>query len=207
MSDVREVAIGFLGCGNIGGGVWRLIQKTAGEIEKREGVRINVKKILVRDASKARDTVPMDLLTTNPDDVIDNPDIQIVAEFMGGAEPGQRSGIPRPVLPGPVGPALHLVFGLKGHVQGVILQPEGVVLTKNSKLRRRRGQQPGVPGGIMDVMDVSGNALTGRLGETGDFFKYEVLPFGFFHDRHTERVFGEFFQRSGNREEFFFSDA
>ena len=37
--------------------------------------------------SKARDTVPMDLLTTNPDDVIDNPDIQIVAEFMGGAEP------------------------------------------------------------------------------------------------------------------------
>ena len=87
MSDVREVAIGFLGCGNIGGGVWRLIQKTAGEIEKREGVRLNVKKILVRDASKARDTVPMDLLTANPDDVIDNPDIQIVAEFMGGAEP------------------------------------------------------------------------------------------------------------------------
>ena len=87
MSDVREVAIGFLGCGNIGGGVWRLIQKTAGEIEKREGVRINVKKILVRDASKARDTVPMDLLTANPDDVIDNPDIQLVAEFMGGAEP------------------------------------------------------------------------------------------------------------------------
>ena len=87
MSDVREVAIGFLGCGNIGGGVWRLIQKTAGEIEKREGVRLNVKKILVRDASRARDTVPMDLLTANPDDVIDNPDIQIVAEFMGGAEP------------------------------------------------------------------------------------------------------------------------
>ena len=43
--------------------------------------------------------------------------------LMGGAEPGQRSGIPRPVLPGPVGPALHLVFGLEGHVQGVILQP------------------------------------------------------------------------------------
>ena len=49
----------------------------------------------------------------------------------------------------------------------------------------QRGQQPGVPGGIMDVMDVSGNALTGRLGETGDFFKYEVLPFGFSHDRHA----------------------
>ena len=87
MSGVREVVIGFLGCGNIGGGVWRLLEREKNALEKREGVRFNVKRILVRNKNKLRGTVPEEILTDNADDVLCDPDIQIVAEFMGGAEP------------------------------------------------------------------------------------------------------------------------
>ena len=61
----------------------------------------------------------------------------------GPPRPFQRQRLPiaqgrLPVLPGRAA-----VGALQRHKQSVILQPEGVVLTKNSKLRRRRGQQPG----------------------------------------------------------------
>lgn len=87
MGDIHVVTIGFLGCGNIGSGVWRLINEMAPAIEHREKVRLRVKRMLVRNMNKARPNVPHELLTTNPDDVLGDPEISIVAEFMGGAEP------------------------------------------------------------------------------------------------------------------------
>ena len=87
MSDTHEVVIGCLGCGNIGGGVWRLINEMGQAIEHRERVRFRVKRMLVRDTSKPRAGIPGELLTSNPDDVLCDPEIKIVAEFMGGAEP------------------------------------------------------------------------------------------------------------------------
>ena len=87
MSDIQEVVIGFLGCGNIGGGVWRLLNEMGQAIEHRERVRFRVKRMLVRSLTKSRGDVPRELLTTNADDVILDPEISIVAEFMGGAEP------------------------------------------------------------------------------------------------------------------------
>ena len=55
--------------------------------EHRERVRFRVKRMLVRSLTKSRGDVPRELLTTNADDVINDPEISIVAEFMGGAEP------------------------------------------------------------------------------------------------------------------------
>ena len=87
MGDIHEVTIGFLGCGNIGGGVWRLINEMAHAIEHRDRVRLRVKRMLVRNLNKSRPDVPRELLTTDPDEVLGDPEISIVAEFMGGAEP------------------------------------------------------------------------------------------------------------------------
>ena len=53
-----------------------------------------------------------------------------------GPERCQSARVPQAVLPGPLGPALHLMRGLEGHVEGVILQPalvgqrEGVVIVR-----------------------------------------------------------------------------
>ena len=62
---MNEIVIGFLGCGNVGGGVWKLLENFAGEIAHRDHVKIRVKKVLVRDVNKARScAVPAELLTT-----------------------------------------------------------------------------------------------------------------------------------------------
>lgn len=85
---MKEVVIGFLGCGNVGGGVWELLQGFAPEIEHRDHVKIRVKKVLVRNPDKARAcSVPRELLTTTPEDVLCDPEISIVVEFMGGEQP------------------------------------------------------------------------------------------------------------------------
>lgn len=85
---MKEVVIGFLGCGNVGGGVWELLEGFSQEIAHRDHITVRVKRVLVRDVNKARScSVPAHLLTTDPYDVIADPEISIVAEFMGGEQP------------------------------------------------------------------------------------------------------------------------
>ncbi len=85
---MKEVVIGFLGCGNVGSGVWKLLEDFRKEITHRNRLSIRVKKVLVRDVSKARScAVPRELLTTSVDEVVDDPEITIVVECMGGEQP------------------------------------------------------------------------------------------------------------------------
>ena len=85
---MKDVVIGFLGCGNVGGGVWNLLEGFRKELAHRDNLRISVKKVLVRDVNKARTcAVPQELLTTDVNDVINDPEISIVVEFMGGEQP------------------------------------------------------------------------------------------------------------------------
>ena len=85
---MKEVVIGFLGCGNVGGGVWSLLTGFSREIAHRDSLSIRIKRVLVRDVNKTRACgVPHELLTTNADDVVNDPEISIVVEFMGGEQP------------------------------------------------------------------------------------------------------------------------
>ena len=86
---MKEVVIGFLGCGNVGGGVWNLLENFRKESAHRNnGLSIKVKKVLVRDVNKARScAVPAELLTTAVEEVVSDPEISIVVEFMGGEQP------------------------------------------------------------------------------------------------------------------------
>jgi homoserine dehydrogenase len=84
----REVGVGLIGLGTVGSGVWKLIEQNRSLIEERTGVSLKIRKICVRDLKKKREvSVPPELLTANPDDVLKDPEIQIVAELMGGLEP------------------------------------------------------------------------------------------------------------------------
>ena len=88
---MRKMTVGFLGCGNIGCGVWKLLTEFQGDLAHRSGVIFEIKRILVRDIGKKRDQeVPQALLTTDPAQVTDDPAINMVLEFMGGEEPATR---------------------------------------------------------------------------------------------------------------------
>ena len=49
---MQKIQIGFLGFGNIGNGVYKILQKHRNEIADKEDYQINIKKILVRDINK-----------------------------------------------------------------------------------------------------------------------------------------------------------
>lgn len=85
---MNKIKIALLGLGNVGMGVWRILNTNKNEIMKRSSYEIEVSKILVRDISKQRDfNVPKELLTTDFNEIINDENIKIVVELIGGAEP------------------------------------------------------------------------------------------------------------------------
>lgn len=94
---MKQINLGFLGCGNIGGGVYRLLQEMHDALETRDGVCLSVRKILVKSIDEALEInekkglcVPRELLTERAEDVTADPGIHIVCEFMGGEQPAAR---------------------------------------------------------------------------------------------------------------------
>ena len=78
------VNIGIIGVGTVGASVVKILQRNRDIITARAGKEIRILKGVVRDLSKPRDIdIP---LTTDPFEVTDDPDIDIVVELMGGVE-------------------------------------------------------------------------------------------------------------------------
>src|SRR5258708_13069676 len=88
VTSQKPIQVALLGCGTVGGGVIRLLAANRAKLATRVGAPIVVRKVLVRDIIK--DRVPecdRSWLTTNPDDVLGDPDTDIVVEVMGGEIP------------------------------------------------------------------------------------------------------------------------
>jgi homoserine dehydrogenase len=86
---VETIKVGLLGCGTVGTGVLRILDENRSDIVARLGADIQVTKILVRDPSRERDpSVPRELLTTNPADVLGG-DNHVIVEVLGGYEPAR----------------------------------------------------------------------------------------------------------------------
>ena len=86
---MKTVKVAILGLGTVGSGVYKLIQKRADVMEKTIGAQMEVKKILVRNINKKREGVDASLLTDNWNDIVEDDEIQIVIEVMGGIEPAK----------------------------------------------------------------------------------------------------------------------
>ncbi len=84
----RALRVGLLGCGNVGSAVVRLLESHHDDIARRAGCRLEVARVAVRDPSRERD-VPLDpaSFTGDPMEVVDDPDVDIVCELIGGDEP------------------------------------------------------------------------------------------------------------------------
>jgi len=80
------MTIGLLGCGVVGGGVASRLLET----ETLLGVPVKLGRILVRDLHKPRQPqAAVPLLTIDPRDVLDDPDVHVVVEAIGGLEPAR----------------------------------------------------------------------------------------------------------------------
>ena len=85
--SMREVSIGIAGFGTVGGGVLSILRRHAGDIEARLGARIAVRKVGLRNPEKER---PVDvdprILTTRLEDLLEDPQIAVVVELIGGVD-------------------------------------------------------------------------------------------------------------------------
>jgi len=87
----ERVRVGVLGCGHVGSALVRLIHDHADVIESRAGVPLEVARVAVHDLSKDRDLpLPSRCFTDDAAAVVDDPDVDIVVEVIGGIEPARR---------------------------------------------------------------------------------------------------------------------
>ena len=88
MSSPAEIDIGLMGLGVVGGGVARAMLRQNRSVPWKAGCPLRLRKILVRDMAKRRSaSVPPELLTTDPRDILGNPEIRVLVEVMGGERP------------------------------------------------------------------------------------------------------------------------
>ena len=82
---MKPVKVGLLGLGTVGGGTVTVLRDNAEEIARRAGRGIEIVHAAARDITKDRgfDTGGIEL-TTDPMAVVDNPELEIIVELIGG---------------------------------------------------------------------------------------------------------------------------
>ena len=82
---MEPVKVGLLGLGTVGGGTVNVLKRNGKEIARRAGRGIVISHAAARDLNKPRicDTTGI-TLTTDPMAVVNDPDVQIVVELIGG---------------------------------------------------------------------------------------------------------------------------
>ena len=88
---METVKIALLGLGTVGTGVYKVLKAQQEEIPHKVGAKIQLKKVLVRNTEKAsRKLDDPSILTTEWKSILEDPEISIVVEVMGGIEPARR---------------------------------------------------------------------------------------------------------------------
>ena len=87
----RVIRIGMLGCGTVGGGVATILAREAEDIAARTGAALQLTRIAVRTLDRDRGPALAGVaVTTDPDEVVEADDVDVVVEVMGGREPASR---------------------------------------------------------------------------------------------------------------------
>ncbi len=88
---MKSVNVGLIGFGNVGSGVVRVLQERKSFLSAKLGLEINVKKICDKDTSSRRSVnVERSLLTRNVQEVINDPQIDVVVELIGSIHPAKE---------------------------------------------------------------------------------------------------------------------
>ncbi len=87
---MEKIGLGLIGFGNIGSGVVKLLEDNRELIKKRLGALLEIRKIADLDITTPRPvSVRKGILTTDAKEILNDPDIHIVIELMGGYEPAK----------------------------------------------------------------------------------------------------------------------
>ncbi|MEI7025256.1 homoserine dehydrogenase [Paenibacillus sp. y28] len=89
---MKPIKVGLFGLGTVGTGVVRIVEAHQEDLQKQVGSPIEIAKILVSDKHKARRfTVDADKLTEDPAEIINDPEIDVIVEVMGGIDLAKKT--------------------------------------------------------------------------------------------------------------------
>lgn len=149
---MRKVRLGLLGCGVVGGGLVELLRRNREIVARRSGLDLDVRRVLVRDPRKER---PCDrsIVTTEPDAVLGDRDIDVVVEVMGGIEPA-RSYLSR---------AIDARKNVVTANKALLADSGGELFRRAAERRVRIGFEASVCGGIPIIRAIAGGLVGDRI--------------------------------------------
>ena len=83
---MERIGVGLLGYGTVGSGVGKLLRKSAGEIQLATGKDVYLRRVCEIPGFSHSD-LGSALVTSSFDDIVGDPEIQIVVELIGGIHP------------------------------------------------------------------------------------------------------------------------
>ena len=173
---MKPVKVGILGLGTVGGGAAKVLQRNAAEIARRAGREIIITRASASDLNKPRlcDTSKIDM-TTNGFDIINDPEIDIIVETIGGA------GIVKDMVLKAIENGKHVVTANKS----LIALHGNEIFAKASEKGVIVAFEAAVAGGIPIIKAIreglSGNQiewLAGIINGTGNFILTEMRDKG-----------------------------
>jgi homoserine dehydrogenase len=173
---LKPVKIGIIGLGTVGGGTVNVLKRNAEEIARRAGRQIIVTRASAKDLSKQRicDTQGI-ALTTDPYEIINDPEIEIVLELIGG------SGAVKDMVLAAIANGKHVVTANKS----LIALHGNEIFAKASEQGVIVAFEAAVAGGIPIIKAIreglSGNQiqwLAGIINGTGNFILTEMRDKG-----------------------------
>ena len=168
--------VGILGLGTVGGGVVNVLQKNSESIERRTGVKIEVVLAGVRDVKQKRicDTSNIKL-TTDPFEVVNHPDVDVVLELIGGI------GLTKELVEKAINNGKHVITANKA----LIAKHGNKLIQSANKYKVRLLFEASVAGGIPIIKSLeqglSANKielLAGIINGTGNFILTEMKEKG-----------------------------
>ena len=106
---MNKINVGLIGCGNVGLGVVKFLQKKRSYIKKKFNVEFNINAICdLKIKKRTPKGIGKAVLTTKYQKIISNPDIDVVVELIGGLHPAKE------IVLGALKKGKHVVTANKG---------------------------------------------------------------------------------------------
>ena len=87
---MKTLKVGMLGCGNVGSQIARLLVANKADLASRSGAQLELVKVAVKDIKAKRDGIATSLLTDDPYSVVNDPEVDLIIEVIGGISPAKE---------------------------------------------------------------------------------------------------------------------
>ena len=87
---MKTLKVGMLGCGVVGSQIARLLVENKSDLTSRAGANLELVKVAVKNINTKRDGISSSLLTDDAKSVVNDPEIDLIIEVIGGISPAKE---------------------------------------------------------------------------------------------------------------------